>query len=134
MHVSQDSWKNAVPELQDRMISMGFEAPEASQAILPQPNLFADDKTGQLTFLQPCKNLFYAEPDLSKFTNEELKQISTRRIGEDLIEYQISGEITPELAEKIVLAAPKKDRTTVEKSISFIKHNSQERHPNARRI
>lgn len=123
-HVSQDSWKNAVPELQDRMISMGFEAPEASQAILPQPNLFADDKTGQLTFLQPVKICLSAEPDLSKFTNEELKQISTRRIGEDLIEYQISGEITPELAEKIVLAAPKKDRTTVEKSISV--HQAQQ--------
>lgn len=117
-HVSEDSWKNAVPELQDRMISMGFEAQEAQQAILPQPTLLPDDETGQLNLPQPVKVILSALPDLSKFTTEELTQISTNQIGENEIEYKISGDITPELAEKLILAAPKKDREIVEKTIA----------------
>lgn len=117
-HVSEDSWKNAVPELQDRMISMGFEEQEAQQAILPQPSLFPDDETGQLNLPQPIKMILSAPPDLSKFTAEELTQISTSQIGIDEVEYKISGTITPELAEKLVLAAPKKDRDIVEKTIA----------------
>jgi len=117
-HVSEDSWKNAVPELQDRMISMGFEEQEAQQAILPQPTLFPDDETGQLNLPQPVKMILSAPPDLSKFTAEELTQISTSQIGEGEVEYKISGTITPELAEKLVLAAPKKDRDIVEKTIA----------------
>jgi type III restriction enzyme len=117
-HVSEDSWKNAVPELQDRMISMGFEAQEANQAILPQPQLPLMDETGQLSLPQPVKVILSAQPDLSKFTAEELKQVSTNQIGENEVEYKISGEITPELAEKFILAAPKKDREIVEKSIA----------------
>ena len=117
-HVSEDSWKNAVPELQDRMISMGFEVQEANQAILPQPRLPLMDDTGQLPLPQPVKVILSAQPDLSKFTVEELKQVSTSQIGENEVEYKISGEITPELAEKIILAAPKKDREIVEKTIA----------------
>lgn len=117
-HVSEDSWKNAVPELQDRMISMGFEAQEANQAIVPQPRLFPEDETGQLPLPQPVKVILSAQPDLSKFTEEELKQVSTIQLGENEIEYKISGEITPELAEKLILAAPKKDREFVEKTIA----------------
>jgi len=118
-HVSEDSWKNAVPELQDRMISMGFEAQEAQQAILPQPSLFPDDNTGQLTLAQPeIKVVLSAKPDLSKFTAEELTQISTHQVAEGEVEYKISGTITPEFAEKLVLAAPKKDRDIVEKTIA----------------
>ena len=117
-HVSEDSWKNAVPELQDRMISMGFEEQEAQQAILPQPSLFPDDETGQLAFSQPVKVILSAPPDLSKFSAEELLQISTKQISEGEVEYKISGTITPEFAEKLVLAAPKKDREIVEKTIA----------------
>jgi type III restriction enzyme len=117
-HVSADSWKNAVPELQDRMISMGFEAQEANQAIVPQPRLPLMEDTGQLPLPQPVKVILSAQPDLSKFTAEELKQVSTIQLGKNEIEYKISGEITPELAEKLILAAPKKDRAIVEKTIA----------------
>lgn len=117
-HVSEDSWKNAVPELQDRMISMGFEAQEANQAILPQPRLLPDEATGQLPLLQQLKVILSAQPDLSHFSAEELKQVSTRQTDENEVEYRISGEITPELAEKIIQAAPKQDRKTVESTIA----------------
>ncbi|MCC7189811.1 MAG: DEAD/DEAH box helicase family protein [Anaerolineales bacterium] len=117
-HVSEDSWKNAVPELQDRMISMGFEAQEANQAIVPQPRLFPEDETGQLHLPQPVKVILSAQPDLSKFTADELKQVSTIQLGKNEIEYKISGEITPELTEKLILAAPKKDRELVQKTIA----------------
>jgi len=118
-HVSEDSWKNAVPELQDRMVSMGFEEQEAQQAILPQPSLFPDDETGQLAFPQPVKVILSAPPDLSKFTAEELAQISTSQIGAGEVEYKISGNITSELAEKLVLAAPKQDREIVKKTLAI---------------
>jgi type III restriction enzyme len=117
-HVSEDSWKNAVPELQDRMISMGFEAQEANQAIVPQPRLIPDVETGQLPLPQPVKVVLSAPPDLSTFTAEELKQVSTRQVGDNEVEIRVSGEITPELAGKIILAAPKKDREIVEKTIA----------------
>jgi type III restriction enzyme len=123
-HVSEDSWKNAVPELQDRMISMGFEAQEANLAILPQPKLFSDDETGQLPLFQPIKVILSSQPDLSNFTADELTQISTSQIAENNVVYKISGEITPEFAEKIILAAPKKDREIVEKTIAV--HKAQQ--------
>lgn len=117
-HVSEDSWKNAVPELQDRMISMGFEAQEASQAILPQPSLLPDEEKGQLPLPQPLKIILSAQPDFSTFTAEELEQVSTRQISEHEVEYKILGEITPELEEKLALAAPKNDRDLVKKTIA----------------
>lgn len=130
-HVSEDSWKNAVPELQDRMISMGFEAQEAEQAILPQPRLIPDDETGQLNLPQPVKVILSAPPDLSKFTAEELKQVSTNQIGKNEVEYKIAGEITPEFAEKLILAAPKKDRDIVQKTIA-VQQAQQPRTPSQR--
>lgn len=130
-HVSEDSWQNAVPELQDRMVSMGFEAQEANQAILPQPQFTFDENTGQLSLLQSVKVILSAQPDLSKFTPEELSQISTRQIDENIIEYRISGEITPELAERIILAAPKNDRKNVEITIA-VHQAKQTRTPSQR--
>lgn len=123
-HVSEDSWKNAVPELQDRMISMGFEAQEANQAILPQPQLLPEDETGQLSLPQPVKVILRAQPDLSNFTAEELAKITTNQIRENEVEYKISGEITPEFAEKLILAAPKQDRKLVELTIAV--HQAQQ--------
>lgn len=123
-HVSEDSWKNAVPELQDRMINMGFEAQEANQAILPQPQLLPEDETGQLPLPQPVKVILRAQPDLSNFTAEELAKITTNQIRENEVEYKISGEITPEFAEKLILAAPKQDRKIVEMTIAV--HQAQQ--------
>jgi type III restriction enzyme len=130
-HVSEDSWRNAVPELQDRMISMGFEEQEAQLAILPQPSLFPEDESGQLTLPQPLKVVLSAQPDLSKFTPEELTQISTHQISENEFEFKISGTITTELAEKLILSAPKGDRAIVKKSIAM-KQLQQTRTPSQR--
>lgn len=120
-NVSQDSWRNAVAELQDHMVSMGFEEQEAQQSVLPQPRLpFMDDNLGQMALPeQPSlKVILSGSPDLSLFTSYELSQITTRAISEQEVEYKVTGEITPEFAEKLVLAAPKKDRDVVEKTIA----------------
>ncbi|HMN00771.1 MAG TPA: DEAD/DEAH box helicase family protein [Anaerolineales bacterium] len=120
-HVSEDSWKNAVSELQDRMVSMGFEEQEAQQSILPQPRLpFVEEETGQLPLTeQPTvKVILSASPDLSVFTPNELSQITTNQIGENEVEYKVTGAISSEFAEKLVNAAPKKDREVVEKTIA----------------
>ena len=133
-HVSEDSWKNAVPELQDRMVSMGFEEQEAQQAILPQPKLpFLEDETGQLPLPEgpSLKVVLSAPPDLSKFTYQELSQITTSQVAEGEIEYKVLGEITPEFAEKLVQAAPRKDRDVVEKTIA-IQQAQQPRTPSQR--
>jgi type III restriction enzyme len=122
-HVSEDSWKNAVPELQDRLISMGFEAQEANQAILPQPQLPLVN-TEQLPLFQSVKVIISEQPDLSQFTPGELSQISTKKISEGSIEYKITGTITPELAEKIIKSAPKKDRSIVKATIAV--HQAQQ--------
>ncbi len=133
-HVSEDSWRNAVPELQDRMVSMGFEEQEAQQAILPQPKLpFFEDETGQLPLTeQPSlKVVLSAPPDLSRFTSEELSQITTKQVAEGQVEYKVLGDITPEFAEKLVQAAPKKDRDVVEKTIA-VQQAQQPRTPSQR--
>jgi len=117
-HVSEDSWKNAVPELQDRMISMGFEAQEANLAILPQPRLIPDEERGQMSFPQPMKVILSGQPDLSYFSAEELKRVSTRQISDSEYEYSIYGEITVERAEKIIPSAPKNDREMMKKAIA----------------
>jgi len=130
-HVSEDSWRNAVAQLQDRMIDMGFEAQEAQHAILPQPRLFPDDDDGQLPLLQPLRMVLSEPPDLTYFTQEELTQISTNRISETAVEYRITGDITAELAEKLVLAAPKKDRDIVRATVA-VKRAQQAHTPSQR--
>lgn len=121
-HVSQDSWRNAVAELQDHMVSMGFEAQEAQEAILPQPRLpFPEDQdTGQMSLLDipSLKVVLSAAPDLSKFTKEELAQITTRQVNEKEVEYKVRGEITTAFAQKLIQSAPKKDRAVVEKTLA----------------
>jgi type III restriction enzyme len=121
-NVSQDSWRNAVAELQDHMVSMGFEEQEAQQFVLPQPRLpFMNDKsTGQMALPeQPAlKVILSGAPDLSMFTGEELSQITTRNVSEQGVEYKVIGDITHEFAEKLIQAAPKEDRDVVEKTIA----------------
>jgi type III restriction enzyme len=134
-NVSQDSWRNAVAELQDHMVSMGFEEQEAQQSVLPQPRLpFTDDlATGQMGLPeQPSLQVTLSgSPDLSLFSSEELSQITNRNIGEQGVEYKVIGDITPEFAEKLIRAAPKKDRDTVEKTIA-VQQAAQPRTPSQR--
>lgn len=128
-HVSQDSWRNAIAELQDRMVSMGFEAQEAQGGILPKSlPLFPEDRDiGQLSMsdIPSIRMILSAAPDLSKFTREELAQITTSQISEKEVEYKVSGEIAPAFAKKLIQAAPKKDRPDVEKIIAVLQVNQR---------
>ncbi len=53
-HVSSDSWQNAVAQLTDRMVSMGFEEQEAAQYILPLPAVPPDRRPAPIQPARPA--------------------------------------------------------------------------------
>ena len=117
-HVSSDAWQNAVSQLADRMVSMGFEEQEAAQYILPQPRLFPTDDLPLFQPPAPLTLILSAAPDTSTFTPAELGQITTRQVGEGQVEYRVIGVISPEMADKLVKSAPKADREVVMRTLT----------------
>ena len=124
-HVSSDAWQNAVSQLADRMVSMGFEEQEAAHYIQPQPKLFPDDELPLFQPPPPLTLILSAPPDTSAFTPAELSQVSTHQIGEGRVEYRVTGVISSELTEKLVKSAPKADRETVMRSLAVQRAHQQ---------
>ena len=131
-HVSSDAWQNAVSQLADRMVSMGFEAQEAAQYILPQPRLLPTDDLPLFQQPVPLTLTLSAAPDISYFSPAELSQITTHQVGEGRVEYRVTGSISPELADKLVKSAPKADRETVMRTLA-VHHAHQHLSPAEKR-
>jgi len=124
-HVSSDAWQNAVFQLQDRMVSMGFEEQEAAQYVLPQPQQLPLDGLPLFQQSAPLTLTLSAAPDTSIFTPAELGQISTRQVSEGKVEYRVTGAISPELAEKLVKSVPKSDREIVQRTLAVQRAHQQ---------
>ncbi len=114
-HVSSDTWQNSVGQLQDRMVSMGFEEQEADHNIIVQSAFTGME--AQSPQLPAIKLTLSAPPNLSNFTNDETARISTKDIGNGMVEVKVTGIPSPEFAEKLVLASPKPDRAIVTRTL-----------------
>jgi type III restriction enzyme len=124
-NVSSDTWQNAVFQLQDHLVSMGFEEQEAALYILPQPQLLPTDNLPLFQQPAPLTLVLSAAPDTSIFSPAELEHISTHQVSEGKVEYRVTGMISPELAEKLVKSAPKSDRDIVQRTLAVLRAHQQ---------
>jgi len=120
-HVSSTSWPRAVTQLQDRLVSMGFEEPEAETAILPQPTPlpgFEGLPLGGAPAAPVISFTLSAEPGLIYLSAEERQQVTVHKLGEGQAVFEVKGEISPGLAHKLVEAAPKKDQEALRQALA----------------
>lgn len=115
-HVSSASWPQAVGKLHDHLVSMGFDRQEAGQFIQPQPPLFGLPK--QVGPSATVKLTLSDAPDLSGLNMFELHQVAVAQTETGVIELEITGPISAELEQKLVKAAPRQDRSDVEKTLA----------------
>lgn len=126
-YVSSTSWPQAIGQLHDRLVSMGFDEQEAEQFIKPGPSLFPIDGAGMSKISEPLKLILSDGPDLSDFDLEEQTHVSILPTGDDKVEVRISGEISQELESKLVSSVPKRDRAVVKKTIAIHRRHYQRR-------
>jgi len=112
-HVSSSSWPQAVGQLRDKLVSMGFEDQEANKYIqTQQPGLSGITE-------QPALELrMSAAPNLSALNLFEQKQVTVTQGIEGYV-VEISGAISTELEKKITKDLPKEERQVAESTIAY---------------
>ena len=118
--VSSPSFAQAANDLHDRLVSMGFEEEEASEFIqAPQQPLFPEDDLPLWSRREPeplvviCGDGYKSE----WLDQETPTGIMLHRGDEGELCLTVKGDITDELEEKIVAAAPKKAQAELRKAI-----------------
>ena len=114
-YVSNVSWQEGVSRLKDRLVEMGFEENEIPDTIQTTLPAILDGDTEN----KPIK-LNVSKFDIDIFTEEEKEKIEVvqTQIGQEV--YINSGiEITPEIKDKIIQAAPDAERKAVEITINI---------------
>ena len=126
-HVSSQSWPQAISQLHDRLVSMGFDAQEVRQFILPQ--LLPDTPTSTAPRLvkEGVQFTYSTAPEMSIFTLEEQGNIRIVPTASERVIVQVTGSVSPELEQKLVQAAPKKDRADVEKALAVYRQQRPRR-------
>lgn len=122
-HVSSASWPQAVGKLHDHLVNMGFDRHEAGQFIHPQPPLLGLNEQPDTP---PAVTLtLSAAPDLSDLNMFEQQQVTVAQTAAGAVTVEITGPISPDLEKKLVKAAPPKDRSDVEKTLTV--HRQRQR-------
>ena len=105
-HVSSQSWPHAVMQLQDRLVSMGFERQEAEEFVYSQPSSFAgpDDQPQK-----PLEILLTASPNLSKLSTEEQSRTSIEKTSSGAFIMSVTGDIDKNLVDKLSESATNKE-------------------------
>lgn len=128
-HVASVSWPQAVGKLHDRLVSMGFNEVEAQTFIEAQPPLLTDLGDEQQPSLWQTMTLTLREaPDFSSLTAEEqtrVEKVAVPETGEVMV--TVRGTISAELGEKLIKAAPKKDRKAVKQTVTLHRHKQNEK-------
>ena len=105
-HVSRSSWPDAVKQLRDRLVSMGFDKMEA-QSFVYQQNLIEPEKPPALEWkLDEVVTL----PDLPA---EEAAKVAFLPDQEGGVTLKLSGDVAPETEEKLVAAVPAAKRVGI---------------------
>jgi type III restriction enzyme len=105
-HVSRASWPNAVKQLHDRLVDMGFEENEASSFIEKQTDLgFTGDHGGKLFSETPLPTVIELTEDLSSFTLSQEEQATVKiektEYGSRVI---LIGNVTEETIRRLTTA------------------------------
>lgn len=118
-HVSASSWPQAVSQLEDRLVSMGFEEQEAEEAIRPQPPLLPEvSAAGAEEPPSAISLVLSAEPALLYLSAEELARVAVRKIEEGRVAFEVKGQVDPAFELKLVQAVPSADCEALQKTLS----------------
>lgn len=126
-HVSSSSWPQAVSQLHDRLVNMGFDAQEVNQFIQPQLPLAEPTPTASRVVREGLQFTYSAAPDMALFTLEEQSVIQVIPTASERVIMQVSGPVSPELEQKLIQAAPKKDRVAVEQTFAVYRQQRPRR-------
>ena len=105
-------------QLEDRLVSMGFEEQEAEEAIRPQPPLLPyiiDDQVKINDPLPAVSLILSAAPALVFLTAEELARVAVRQIADGRAAFEVRGIVDPALELKLVEAVAQRIGTRYKK-------------------
>jgi type III restriction enzyme len=116
-HVSSASWPDAASKMEDRLVDMGFDKLEAEQYTQLESSFPIDEP---VTY-KPQEPLFFVlreEPDLSGFDMVQRSQLKIETGSDDRLLLRVSGDVTPELEEKLIGSVSGDDRLKVSETIT----------------
>jgi type III restriction enzyme len=116
-HVSSGSWKNAAEQMEDRLVDMGFDKLEAEQYTQLQSS-FLQDEPITYKLQEPIVFVLREEPNLYSFDLVERSQIKIETGSDHRVLLRVSGDVTPELEEKIIASVQEEDRLKVSETIA----------------
>jgi type III restriction enzyme len=132
-HVSASSWPQAVSQLEDHLVSMGFEEQEAESAIQPRSTLFPgeQDIAGSGNRSNSVSLVLSTSPNLIYLNPEELSRVAVRQISEGQVAFEVKGAVDSSFELKLVEAVAPADRDALQKTLSV--YHRQQPHTPAQR-
>lgn len=116
-HVSSPSFAQAANDLKDTLVSMGFEQEEA-EAVVERQGDWLGGTTPSLPLAPPPLRLVSAgKPDLTNLSETEQAQVEVKEAAPGKFEINFKGELSDDLAAKLVSALPKDERAEAQRTI-----------------
>lgn len=104
-HVSKASWPNAVSQLHDRLVDMGFEDAEADSFIEKVPDLGLDTPQTPLFAAEPPQTIFELAEDISAFAlSPQERATLTIEKTEDGSRITFTGDVNEETLARVSAA------------------------------
>ena len=125
-HVSKSSWQNAVKQLHDSLVDMGFEETEAASFIDTMPSLLLEGGSVSGLFADtPVATVIELAEDLSHYTAypTDAKSITIEKTETGGSRIILNGSISPETMDRLKAAVPVVVRRNLEVEIQV--HNAQ---------
>ena len=130
-HVSSQSWPRAAMQLQDHLVSMGFEHQEAEEFVCSQPRPFAgsDDRPQK-----PFEVLLHSPPDLSKLNKDEQSRTSIEKTSSGTFIMRVTGNINKNLVDRLSesVADEKDNRNIAVEGYIYIRRQAESMSPSQR--
>lgn len=125
-HVSATSWPQAVNQMADRLVSMGFEEQEAEQVIQPRlPNLSIDNPIIPAPgLLPPFSLVLNTAPLLTYLTTDEVSRVVVKPIADGKVSFEVKGEVSAEFESRLIEAVAPDDRPALKRTISIYKQQT----------
>lgn len=117
-HVCSPSFAQAAMHLHDRLVDMGFEDEEATQAIQQEHSQLTPEEAGPLFRQTPLRVTVAQTPDLSGLTTEERATVSVKQVEAGAVEVTVCGEITEKVEKSLLAAVSPKQRGEVRRLIA----------------
>jgi type III restriction enzyme len=117
-HVSRDSWPNAVAQLRERLVSMGFDKMEA-QSFVYQQNLIEPEQPPSLEWQLD------AVPALPGLSPEDADKVAFLPNPDGGVTLKLSGDVSPEGEETLVTAVPAEKRVGIRVTLAAYRKATQ---------